>query len=225
MYRSHEQPDARIVLQPIAGPAVLGNFALASALFVYGLWFAKVWGTEQDASAFFPFLLFFGGFGQLGAALWGYRARNAVVAALNGSWAAFFIGLSLIYLLGTTHTIDVPARGAHWGSLGQWLIYMSIVTGTTAIAVLARSFVGFVAQATLTTGTALAAAGSLSASSGLDAAGGWLFVAAAAILFYAGAALMLDAATGAHILPVGRRTPPAQPIAYDRGDPGVKVGQ
>ena len=224
MQRSYDPPEARIVLQPIAGPAVLGNFALASALVVYGLWFAGVWGTEHDPSSFIPFLLFFGGFGQLGAALWGYRARNAVVAALHGSWAAFWIGLSLIYLLATTHTIHVPARGAHWGSLGQWLIYMSIVTGTTALAALARSVAGFVSQATLTAGAAFAAAGLLDASAGLDTAGGALFVAAAVLSFYAGAALMVDATYGARVLPVGR-APQPQPIAYDRGDPGVKVGQ
>jgi succinate-acetate transporter protein len=224
MDRTYEQPETRIVLQPIAGPAVLGNFALAAALFVYGLWFAKVWGTDDDASAFFPFLLFFGGFGQLGAALWGYRARNAVVAALHGSWAAFWIGLSFIYLLGTTHTIHVPPRGAHWGSLGQWLIYMSVITATTALAVLARSLAGFVAQATLTAGAAFAAAGLLDASSGLDAAGGWLFVAASVLSFYVGAALTVDATYGLRVLPLGR-APQPEPIAYDRGDPGVKVGQ
>src|ERR1051325_6730080 len=100
-----ERPDVRILLQPVAGPAVLGSFALASALFVYGLWFARGWGTEQDVSVFFPFLLFFGGIGQLGAALWGYRARNAVAAAVHGSWGAFWLGVGLIYLLATTHTI------------------------------------------------------------------------------------------------------------------------
>lgn len=224
MNRSVEQPEARIFLQPIAGPAVLGNFALASALFVYGLWFAQVWGTESDASAFFPFLLLFGGFGQLGAALWSYRARNAVAAALNGSWGAFWIGIGITYLLATTHTIDVPARGTHWGSLGQWLIYMAVITATTAFAVLARSPVAFLAQATLTAGAAFGAAGALEASAGLEAAAGWLFVVAAALLFYVGAALMVDATYGVRVLPVGR-APRAAPIAFDRGDPGVKVGQ
>jgi succinate-acetate transporter protein len=224
MDRSHVQPRARVVLQPIAGPAVLGSFALASALFVYGLWFARVWGTENDASAFFPFLLFFGGFGQLGAALWGYRARNAVVAALHGSWAAFWLGISLIYLLATTHTITVPARGAPWGSLGQWMIYMSVITATTALAVLARSVAGFVAQATLTAGAAFAAAGLIDGSPGLETVAGWIFVAASVLSFYVGAALMVDATYDKRVLPLGR-APQPQPVAYDRGDPGVKVGQ
>jgi len=182
------------------------------------------WGTEADAVAFAPFLLFFGGFGQLGAALWAYRARNAVAAALHGSWAAFWIGVGLIYLLAAIHKIDVPPRGAHWSSLGQWLIYMSIITGTTAFAALARSIAGFLAQATLAAAAAFGAAGTIGASSGLDTTAGWLFVAAALLSFYVGAALMVDATYAARVFPVSR-APQADPIAYDRGDPGVKVGQ
>src|SRR5919204_2519828 len=186
------RPEARIFLQPIAAPAVLGYFALASALFIYGSWFAQWWGTEKDASSFFPFLLLFGGVGQLAAALWGYRARAAVAAALHGSWAAFFLGVGLIYLLATTHTIVVPARGAAWSALGQWLIYMSVVAWTTAFAALPRSRVGFMAQATLGSGAAIGAAGLLLGASGWQQVAGWVFVAAAALSFYVGAALMLN---------------------------------
>src|SRR5579884_3468993 len=120
--RRLSRPEARIMLQPLAAPSVLGYFALGSALIIYGTWFAAGWGTERDPSTFFPFLLFFGGFGQLGAALWSYRARAAVAAALHGSWAAFWLGVGLVYLLATTHTVGVPHRGEVWQSLGQWLI-------------------------------------------------------------------------------------------------------
>lgn len=214
--RAVATPQARIFLQPIAAPAVLGYFALGSALIIWGSWFAGGWGTEKDPSSFFPFLLLFGGVGQLAAALWGYRARAAVSAALHGSWAAFFLGLGLIYLLATTHTIVVPPRGAEWQSLGQWLIYMAVVTWTTAFAVLPRSAVGFVAQGTLGAGAAIGAAALLMGSSTWQEVSGWLFVAAATFAFCAGAALMLTAAHG-----YGS----ADPVQYPSGDPGVKVGQ
>jgi len=217
-------PEARIFLQPIAAPAVLGYFALGSALIIWGSWFAQGWGTEKDPSSFFPFLLLFGGVGQLAAALWSYRARAAVAAALHGSWAAFFLGLALIYLLETTKTITVPARGDEWQSLGQWLIYMSVVTWTTAFAALPRSPVGFLAQATLATGATIAAVALLVGSSGWQSVAGWVFVAAAALSFYVGAALMLNAAYGMRALPLLRRGQ-AEPVEYSRGDPGVKVGQ
>jgi succinate-acetate transporter protein len=219
-----EAPEARIFLQPIAAPAVLGYFALASALIVWGTWFAQGWGTEKDASSFFPFLLLFGGVGQLAAALWSYRARAAVAAALHGSWGAFFLGLALVYLLETTHTISVPARGAEWQSLGQWLIYMSVVSWTTAVAALPRSPVGFLAQATLGSGAAIGAAGLLAGSSGWQEVAGWVFVAAAALAFYAGAALMLDTVYGKAALPLPRGGL-GEPVEYAHGDPGVKVGQ
>lgn len=218
------RPEARIFLQPVAAPAVLGYFALGSALIVYGSWFALGWGTEKDASSFFPFLILFGGVGQFAAALWGYRARSAVAAALHGSWAAMWLGIGLIYLLVTTHTITVPPRGAEWQSLGQWFIYLSVITWTTAFAALSRSPVGFLAQAVLAAGSAIAAAALLTGSSGWERVAGWLFVAAAAFAFYVGAALMLDAVYGKVALPLLRRGK-ADPIEYERGDPGVKVGQ
>lgn len=210
------RPESRIFLQPIAAPAVLGYFALGSALIIWGSWFAQGWGTEKDASSFFPFLLLFGGVGQLAAALWSYRARAAVSAALHGSWAAFFLGVGLIYLLATTHTIAVPPRGAEWQSLGQWLIYMSVVTWTTALAVLPRSPVGFVAQATLGSGAAIGAAALLMGSSGWQQVAGWVFVAAATFAFCAGAVLMLTTVYG-----LGE----GEPVQHAHGDPGVKVGQ
>lgn len=222
--RTIPAPEARILLQPIAAPAVLGYFALGSALIIWGSWFAGGWGTEKDAGSFFPFLLLFGGVGQLAAALWSYRARGAVAAALHGSWAAFFLGVGLIYLLATAHTIAVPARGMEWQSLGQWLIYMSVVTWTTALAVLPRSPIAFLAQATLGSGAAIGAAALLSGSPGWEEVSGWVFVAAATLSFYVGAALMLNTVYGLRALPLLRRGE-AEPIEYSRGDPGVKVGQ
>jgi uncharacterized protein len=217
------RPEARIVLQPLAAPSVLGYFALASALIVYGSWFAGGWGTEKDPSSFFPFLLLFGGVGQLGAALWSYRARSAVGAALHGSWAAFWMGLGVIYLLVTIKTITVPPRDAHWGSLGQWMIYMSVITFTTAFADLARDRVGFLAQAVLGAAAACAAVALLLGSSGWEEVAGWLFVAAAAVAIFAGTALMMGAIYGRAFIP--QRGGKADPVAYEHGDPGVKVGQ
>jgi succinate-acetate transporter protein len=217
-------PEARIFLQPIAAPAVLGYFALGSALIIWGSWFAGGWGHEKDSASFFPFLLLFGGVGQLAAALWSYRARAAVAAALHGSWAAFFLGLGLIYLLATTHTVVVPSRGSAWPSLGQWLIYMSVVTWTTAFAALRRSPAGFLAQATLATGAVIGAVSLITGSAGWQHTAGWVFVAAATLSFYVGAALMLDNVYGKVALPV-LLGGGAEPVQYEHGDPGVKVGQ
>lgn len=225
--------EARVFLHPIAAPSVLGYFALASALIVYGSWFTGAWGNASSPDSFFPFLLLFGGVGQFAAAMWSYRGRNAVAAALHGSWGAFWLGIGVMYLMATTKTISVPGPGAHFGSLGQWYVYMAVITWTTAVAALGRSPGGFLAQATLGTGAACAAVAVLTASSTWAAVAGWLFVAAAAFAFYIGAALMLDNVYGIVVLPLlhwrrGTSAPgsiPAEPVAYEHGDPGVKVGQ
>jgi succinate-acetate transporter protein len=180
-------------------------------LIIWGPWFASAWGTESDYRAFFPFLLLFGGVGQLAAALWSYRARAAASAALHGSWAAFFLGLALIYLLATVHTITVPLRGDGWQSLGQWLIYMAVISFTTAFAALAHSLPGFVAQATLAAGATLAAIGLLGGSGGVQQVAGWVLCAAGALAYAVGAHQMVSA--------------PRDAVEYEHGDPGAKVGQ
>jgi succinate-acetate transporter protein len=209
--RRLERPEARIMLQPLAAPSILGCFALGSALIIWGPWFAMGWGVEKDYGAFFPFLLLFGGFGQLAAALWSYRARAAASAALHGSWAAFFLGLALIYLLATVKTITIPLRGDGWQSLGQWMIYMAVISFTTACAALAHSVPGFVAQATLGAGATLGAIGLLAGSSGVQQVAGWVFCAAGALAFAVGALQMVSK--------------PGDAVEYEHGDPGVKVGQ
>jgi succinate-acetate transporter protein len=225
-------PNARVLLQPIAAPSVLGYFALASALMIYGPWFAGSWGGPTSPGSFFPFLLLFGGVGQLAAAMWSYRARNGVAAALHGSWAAFWLGVSVMYLLATTHTITVPPPGAQFESLGQWFIYMAVVTWTTALAALARSPGGFLAQATLATAATIAAPALIVGSSGWTSVAGWVMVAAACAVFYQGAALMLDNVYGIVVLPLLHwhrgnlpGSSPAEPVQFEQGDPGVKVGQ
>lgn len=101
---------------------------------------------------------------------------------------------------------------------------MSVISLTTALAALARSPVGFLAQATLAAGSAVAAVALLTASPGWEQVAGWLFVATAAFAFYVGAALMLDTVYGKAALPLLRRGR-MEPVAYERGDPGVRVGQ
>ena len=68
------------------------------------------------------------------------------------------------------------------------------------------------------------AAALLLGSSGWQQVAGWVFVAAAALSFYVGAALMLNTVYGKVALPLLRRGE-ADPIEYALGDPGVKVGQ
>jgi succinate-acetate transporter protein len=218
-------PPATIDLQPIAEPAVLGSFALASGLIVFGLWFAGSFGDPAAPKTFFPFVLLFSGVGQLAAAMWGYRARDAVVASINGSWAAFWLGWGVLWILALAG-VAVPRPGEPFPSMGMWFMYMAVITWTTAFAALAQGLGPFLAQALLGAGATIAAPALLAGGLGWRHAAGWVFVAAAALLFYTGAATMLDNVFGKHVLPVLRwGEPQPRPIQVESGDPGVKVGQ
>jgi succinate-acetate transporter protein len=230
--RSEPAIQTRIVLQPLATPSVLGYFALASGLIIFGTWMAAAWGTPTSPKTFFPFVLLFSGVGQLAAASWAYSARNAVAASIHGAWAAFFLGWGVMWILGTAGAISIPPLGTADPSLGMWFIYMAVISWTTAFAALAKSPGGFLAQAALATGATIAAPAFVTGAAGWEHVAGWLFLAAAAASFYIGAAIMLDNVFGVVVLPLlrwgrgnrpGER--PAEPIEYERGDPGVKVGQ
>jgi succinate-acetate transporter protein len=223
-----EEFQPRILLQPIAAPSVLGYFGLCSSLLIYGTYIAGSWGQASSPEYFFFFVAAFGGIGQLGAALWSYSARDATAASNHGAWGALWLGWGVMWLMATAGLITIPAIGTHFAPFGMWMIYMGVITLTTAFAALARSPGIALALLVLTAATAIDASALLYGSPGLTHWAGWLFVAAAAAVFYVGAALMIDNVYGFTALPLlrWRRQGPAEPAAvWEHGDPGVKVGQ
>jgi succinate-acetate transporter protein len=222
-----------IFLQPIAAPTVLGHFAGATGFLLFGVWFAGELGAAKGATTIFPFLLLFAGFGQLAAAMWSYKARDAVGASLFGAWGAFWTAYGFLWLMATAHVFKLPLFTHGFQPLGQWFIYMAVITWSTAFAALARSPAQFVSQAIAGAAATIAAASLIAGSAGWQHAAGWIFVAAAALFMYHGAAFMLDALFGRVVLPhftwrheenkLGAS--PLAPIEYPEGEPGVKVGQ
>lgn len=217
-----------IFLQPVAAPGVLGGYAGAAAFLLFGVWFAGALGPAKNAIVLFPFLLLFGGIGQLAAGLWSYRARDPVAASIHGVWGGFWLAYGLLWLLDATHVIALPAFGSGFEPLGQWFIYMAVITWTTAAAALAFSGVQFAGQALAAAAATIAAAGLIAGAAGWEHAAGWVFVAASALFAYHATALMLNALFGRIVLPHltrrGRSTH-LEPIEYPEGEPGVKVGQ
>ncbi|HZD65925.1 MAG TPA: GPR1/FUN34/YaaH family transporter [Acidimicrobiales bacterium] len=225
--------EARIFLQPIAAPSVLGYFALGSALIVFGLWEAQVLGPTSTAKSFFQFLLLFAGVGQFAAAMWSFKARDAVAASVHGVWGGFWLGFGLLWLMITAGSFPVPPLGATFEPFGQWFMYMGVITLTIAFAALARSPGQFVLLVILAAGAALSAVGFITGSSFWQVVAGWDFTAAAAGCFYTAATYMVNTLYGMVILPyltwareenrIGAR--PTAPTEFPQGDPGVKVGQ
>jgi len=224
-----------IFLQPIAAPSVLGYFAGASGFLLFGVWIAGgIASTRTNAIALFPFILLFSGFGQLAAAMWSYKARDAVAASIHGVWGGFWIAYGLMWLMDALGTIKLPVFGHGFEALGQWFIYMAVITWTTAFAALARSPGQFVSQSVAAAAATIACAALIAGSAGWLHAAGWVFVAAAALFLYHATALMLNAIFGRVVLPHFNRrreenrlgATPFAPIEFEaEGEPGVKVGQ
>lgn len=226
--------NASVFLQPIAAPSVLGFMSAASGFLLFGLWFAGGGlSGPKDATVLFPFLLLFSGVGQLSAGIWSLRARDAVGVSLFGVWGGFWIGYGLLWLVDLLGAITLPPFAAGFQPLGQVFIYMAVITWTTAAAALARNPLQCLSQAVGAAAATLAAIGLLTGSSGVQTVSGWVFVSAAALFYYHAAASMINALFGRVLLPhfswrseenqLGAQ--PTEPIEYDHGEPGVKVGQ
>jgi succinate-acetate transporter protein len=226
-------PGARVFLQPIAAPSVLGYYGLASGLIIFGTWLAGGWGAATSYTGFFEFVLLFAGIGQLAAGLWSYRARDAVAASIHGAWGAFFTGLGIYWLIATVHAAALPPLGGMNQPLGQWFIYMAVITWTTALAALARGPGLFVTHGVLGAGSVIAAVALIVGSPGWQQGAGWVFVAAAGLASYQATALMVNNTFGLTVLPLftWRRDEnlpgglPIRPVELADGDPGVKAGQ
>jgi succinate-acetate transporter protein len=226
-------PEARVFLQPVAAPSVLGYFGLASGLIIFGTWLAGAWGSATSYTGFFEFVLLFAGIGQLAAGLWSYRARDAVAASIHGAWGAFFTGFGIYWLVATLGTVPSPALGGVTQPVGQWFIYMAVITWTTAFAALARGPGLFVSHAVLGSAALIAAVSLITGSAGWQHGAGWVFVAAAGLAIYQGTALMLNNLFGLTVLPrlTWRRDEnlpgghPVRPLESAEGEPGVKAGQ
>lgn len=230
---TREAVRTSIFLQPIAAPTVLGHFAGATGFLLFGVWLAGELGGAKGAAVLFPFILLFAGIGQLGAGLWSYKARDAVGASIFGVWGGFWTAYGFLWLMDVAHLLKLPPFTHGFAPLGQWLIYMAVITWTTAFAALARSPLQFISQAIAAGATTIACAALIAGSSGWEQVAGWVYVAAAALFMYHGAAFMLNALFGIVVLPhfSWRReenvlgAEPLAPIEISDAEPGVKVGQ
>lgn len=231
--RAAWEARSRLVISPIAAPSVLGLMGFAGATFMVASNLAGWWGdTLLSPLLLAPFVVFFGGLAQLLAAMWAYRARDAVATAMHGTWGAFWLAWGLSALMVANGLLPIGTLSSE--AFGFWFIVLSVVTLFGALAALGENLGMFLVLALLAAGSALLAAGMIAASNGTVIAGGWVLVASAAAAFYTAGAMMLEQAFGGRvILPLGRwnlrGNVPGQvvsaPIGYMAGEPGAKPGQ
>lgn len=217
-------PPARIFLQPIAPPSILGLYGFAGATLIVAAHQAGLYGGSTSAQFLFPFAAFFGGLAQFTAGMWGFRARDGLATAMHGMWGAFWMAYGVLQLLFATHTLTEPT--GRFPELGWWFIALAAITWMGTIAALAENGVLTGVLGFLAAGSTVSAYAFLADSAGAAEIGGWLFIISAVIAWYLASAMMLAGAYKREVLPIGRyHHVDEAPVQYLYGQPGVKVGQ
>jgi uncharacterized protein len=223
---------ARVFLQPIAPPSILGLFGFAGATFMVAANMAGWYGTTKSGGYLWPFAAVFGGVAQFLAGMWGYRARDAIATAMHGMWGSFWIGYGILNLLFLTHALTDP--GPKFPEFAFWFIALGAITTMGALAAMSEGNIGvFLVLGALAAGCGCAAGAFMTGSHGWLEAAGYVFVVSAALAFYVASAMMFASAAGRIVLPLfkgsgelnhpGERLP--SPIGLSWSEPGVKHGQ
>ena len=228
-WRNH----ARVFLQPIAAPSILGLFGFAAATFIVTAYLVGWYGKATSPLLIFPFATAAGGIAQGAAALWAYKARDGLATAIHGIWAAFWLGYGFLNFMIALKLIPAPAPHAAVPELGYWFFALAAITLVGALASLAESLAITSVLLPLTVGVALLGVFYTVGGTGWEKAGGYVTMASAFIAFYTATAMMLASTFGRVIFPLGKYRREANvpggrltyPIEFALGEPGVKQGQ
>jgi succinate-acetate transporter protein len=221
----------RVFLQPIAAPAILGLFGFAGATFMVAAQLAGWYGNDKSAEFLFPFAAMFGGVAQFAAAMWSYRARDALATAMFGMFGSFWVAYGILNWLGAAGTVTLPT--GKFPELAFWFFVIAAITASGAVAAVARSLVLTLILVAVAVGEALLGVGEYVGGTAWIHSGGWVLVAAAILAFYGATAMLLAATWGRTVLPMGEYTReatvpgerPVIPLQFERGEPGVRQGQ
>jgi succinate-acetate transporter protein len=219
---------ARVFLQPIAAPSILGLFGFAAATLIVAANLAGWYGTDRSAQIYvIPFAAFFGGLAQFLAGMWCYRARDGLGTAMHGMWGAFWMGYGTLVLLASipalSSTIAVPATGK-FVPLGYWFLPLAIITWIGAAAALRVNVALTVVLFLLGLGAAFEIPGFFLGREWIIKAGGYSLILSAVAAIYTATGLLTHPLYGREIPPLGSLArKPA--VAEGVGEPGVMVGQ
>jgi succinate-acetate transporter protein len=228
-WRNH----ARVFLQPIAAPSILGLYGFAVATFMVTAHQVGWYGSATSPLLIFPFATAAGGIAQGAAALWAFRARDGLATAIHGIWGAFWLGYGFLNFMIALKLIPAPAPGAAVPELGYWFYALAAVTLVGMIATLGESLAITSVLAPLWVGVAFLGVFYTVGGTGWEKVGGYVTMASAFTAFYAASAMMLASTFGRVIFPLGEHRRDANvpggthmyPIEFALGEPGVKQGQ
>lgn len=217
--------QARIFLQPIAAPSILGLYAFAGSTLIVAAELAGWYGDSNTPQYLFPFAAAFGGVAQFAAGMWAFKVRDAIATAMHGMWGSFWIGFGILYLLFATGTLTEPQ--GPFPALGFWFIALAWITVMGAIAATAANLALTAVLSTLALGSTFAAIAELLGSDTWTVIAGYTFIVSAICAWYTASALMFEGVAGRPVLPAGmtKRARQAPAVAAGEGEPGVAKGQ
>ncbi len=221
----NESSAARVYLQPIAAPSILGLYGFAGATLIVAAHMAGWYGDDETTAFLWPFAAAFGGVAQFAAGMWAYKARDAIATAMHGMWGSFWVGLGILELLFATGTLTRP-QGA-FPEFGFWFIALAAITWMGAIAAMGENVALTAVLGTLALGATFAAIAEFLGSDAWTVIAGWTFIVSAVCAWYTASALMFEGVFGRAVLPVGmtRKAKEAPEVNAGAGEPGVKQGQ
>jgi uncharacterized protein len=193
---------ARIYLQPIAAPSILGLYGFAGATFMVAANLAHWYGGPNSAFYLAPFAAMFGGVAQFFAGMWAFRARDGLASAMHGMWGAFWIAYGILEWLFLSGRLVAP-QGA-FPELGYWFIILAAITWSGAWAASAENRALVLVLSFLAAGSTVIAIGELAGSEGLVIISGYLFMISALCAWYTATALMVNEVNGRELWKVGK---------------------
>lgn len=214
---------ARIYLQPIAAPSILGLYGFAGATFMVAAYFAGWYGGTDTLLYLLPFVGLFGGLAQFLAGMWAFKARDGVATAFHGTWGSLWIAFSILYLMVFSGKIAAPAMLSP--AIGYWFVVLAAITWMISLAAFAESVGLASVLIVLAIGSTLEAIARLTGTGGVQIAAGYCFVLSAIIAWWVASAMMFEEAYGHPVMGVGRKRARETAVALGTGEPGVIRGQ
>lgn len=184
-------------------PIPLGLLGFATATFAAGSVIAG-WWPQASMALVIPVLLVFGGLVQFIAGMWAYANADTLSATAFGSFGAFNTTFSIYFLL---ERAGVLGATVSYGPLAIWIAGFAFIAGVLCLAAFSRSTTLASVLFALCVGYALLSAGYFAQTpnntSLLYHVGGWFLIVSAVLAFYTAAAVGLNSAFRARLLPVG----------------------
>lgn len=223
----------RISLTPVAAPSILGLYGFAASTFMVAANLAGWFGNPGSPLVLFPLAMTFGGLAQFMAAMWSYRARDALATAFHGTWGSFWLAYGLYMFMVASGALPAPtASPVARVAFGYWFIVLAAITWVCFVAASAQNLSLSLVLVALAAGATLLAIGLAAGVAVLVTIGAIVLVASAVLAYYTASAMMLQVSWGRVVLPMGTRTTPNRPgaipmqsLGYERSEPGVKLGQ